>query len=285
LESRFSRATKREIYVTFQGYSYDLFGQCDALSQEAKESDPGAVGRYGETFQEDPRRDRNGEGCGRRIRKVERLLEVLGLELTVRPRSAPPTLEELQRGRTKRDEFSVAQWCVTHLRCHTSGVRLAMLQSTSGVSIQLFIFSFLTCFLPAEVSAMSLFSDRVFFPEVRGVVTDRGKPIEGAEIERSFHAAMQDEKGLDLTRTDVSGHFLFKKITKSSSLLSMLPHEPVIGQNIIIKVGGKEYMAWQYVKHDYDDNGELNGKPIDIICDIASDPAKQGGIYGICRLK
>jgi DNA-binding XRE family transcriptional regulator len=31
------------------------------------------------------------------IRKVERVLEVLGLELTVRPLGAPPTLEELQR--------------------------------------------------------------------------------------------------------------------------------------------------------------------------------------------
>jgi len=31
------------------------------------------------------------------IRKVERVLEVLGLELTVRPRGAPPTLEEQQR--------------------------------------------------------------------------------------------------------------------------------------------------------------------------------------------
>jgi transcriptional regulator with XRE-family HTH domain len=31
------------------------------------------------------------------IRKVERVLEILGLELTVRPLGAPPTLEELQR--------------------------------------------------------------------------------------------------------------------------------------------------------------------------------------------
>lgn len=31
------------------------------------------------------------------IRKVARVLEVLGLELTVRPAGAPPTLEELQK--------------------------------------------------------------------------------------------------------------------------------------------------------------------------------------------
>jgi len=31
------------------------------------------------------------------IRKVERVLEMLGLELSVRPAAAPPTLEELQK--------------------------------------------------------------------------------------------------------------------------------------------------------------------------------------------
>ncbi|RQW78109.1 MAG: transcriptional regulator [Geobacter sp.] len=36
------------------------------------------------------------------IRKVERTLEVLGLELTVRPAGAPPTLEELQKENMSR---------------------------------------------------------------------------------------------------------------------------------------------------------------------------------------
>lgn len=34
------------------------------------------------------------------IRKVERTLEILGLELSVRPAGAPPTLEELQQENT-----------------------------------------------------------------------------------------------------------------------------------------------------------------------------------------
>ena len=36
------------------------------------------------------------------IRKVARVLEVLGLELTVRPAGAPPTLEELQKENAER---------------------------------------------------------------------------------------------------------------------------------------------------------------------------------------
>lgn len=36
------------------------------------------------------------------IRKVERTLEILGLELSLRPAGAPPTLEELQKEKTAR---------------------------------------------------------------------------------------------------------------------------------------------------------------------------------------
>jgi transcriptional regulator with XRE-family HTH domain len=36
------------------------------------------------------------------IRKVMRMLEVLGLELSLRPAGAPPTLEELQKENTAR---------------------------------------------------------------------------------------------------------------------------------------------------------------------------------------
>ncbi len=36
------------------------------------------------------------------IRKVARVLEILSLELTVRPMGAPPTLEELQRENATR---------------------------------------------------------------------------------------------------------------------------------------------------------------------------------------
>jgi len=36
------------------------------------------------------------------IRKVARLLEVLGLELTMRPAGVPPTLEELQKENDRR---------------------------------------------------------------------------------------------------------------------------------------------------------------------------------------
>ena len=38
------------------------------------------------------------------IRKVLRVLDFLGLELTVRPMGAPPTLEELRRDRAQEKE-------------------------------------------------------------------------------------------------------------------------------------------------------------------------------------
>lgn len=162
--------------------------------------------------------------------------------------------------------------------------RNGSLHKAATLSVQFLMVCLGICCSQPEVHAMSLFSKRVIFSEVKGVVVHEGKPVEGAEIERSFHLAT-GEKGADQTRTDASGRFSFKRITKSPGLLGLLPHEPVIGQNIVIKVGGKQYMAWQFVKHDYEDNGELDGKPLDLICDLATEPSRRGGVYGICRIK
>ena len=41
----------------------------------------------------------NGSVADIGIRKIIRVLDYLGLELTTRPQGAPPTLEELRRGR------------------------------------------------------------------------------------------------------------------------------------------------------------------------------------------
>jgi hypothetical protein len=96
---------------------------------------------------------------------------------------------------------------------------------------------------------------------------------------------LNDEKGVDKTTTDESGQFYFNKIVRSPTLLGLLPHEPVIGQRITIKTKGKEYLAWRYAKHNYSENGELSGKPINIICEISRNPAHQGDVYGICQIK
>ena len=73
----------------------------------------------------------------------------------------------------------------------------------------------------------------------------------------------------------------------------MLPHEPSVEQEISIVHGGKTYVAWQFVRDGYAENGELFGKPIALHCDLATEPRKhvlehnfvRHGIYGICEFE
>lgn len=131
------------------------------------------------------------------------------------------------------------------------------------------------------------------FSAVQGVVTDHGKPVAGATLERTFKWAWKGETGVDRVQTDAEGRFHFASIWRSSFLGGLLPHEPSVEQEISISAGGKSYTAWQFIRTGYAENGELFGKPISLRCDLASEPRKQvlehnfvrHGIYGICEIE
>jgi hypothetical protein len=142
-----------------------------------------------------------------------------------------------------------------------------------------------TLSLMPEVYAMSLFSKLTIFSEVKGTISIGGKPVVGADVERAFHSTLRDEKQTDHATSDVTGRFSFPKIIRTPSLLGLLPHEPVIGQKITIRYLGKEYLAWQFTKHNYDDNGELAGKQIDITCELTNAPTNHGDVYGVCTFR
>lgn len=131
------------------------------------------------------------------------------------------------------------------------------------------------------------------FSAVQGVVTDHGKPVAGATLERKFKWAWKNETGVDRVQTDAEGRFHFAPVWRSSFLGGLLPHEPSVEQEISISAGGKTYTAWQFNRTSYAENGELFGKPIALHCDIASEPRKhvleqdyvRHGIYGICEIE
>jgi hypothetical protein len=126
----------------------------------------------------------------------------------------------------------------------------------------------------------------VLFSTVEGTVTLADKPVVGAVIEREFDWAWKSEKGRDSVTTDAAGGFSMPPIVRSSFLGSLLPHEPVIRQSITIKANGKAYEAWLYNKHNYDDKGELAGKPMKLVCRLETEPKRRGdGIYGICEFE
>lgn len=124
----------------------------------------------------------------------------------------------------------------------------------------------------------------VLFSAVRGTVLQDGKPVAGAAIEREFDWAWKSEKGRDATTTDAAGAFALPAIVRNSFMGSLLPHEPLVKQTITITHAGQSHKAWVLFKRDYDDNGELDGRPIVMTCKLGSEPQRRGEVFGICEL-
>jgi len=129
------------------------------------------------------------------------------------------------------------------------------------------------------------------FSEVTGVVLRDGKPVAGAEVERRYIWHWKDQKGSDKALTDAKGEFKFPAITGSTFLGSLIPHEPVVQQSIVIRYSGSEIHAWKYTKHNYEANGEFPGRKLRMRCDLNGQPTyhlvddkAKLGYHGICIL-
>ncbi|WLI87391.1 hypothetical protein Q4S45_11590 [Massilia sp. R2A-15] len=122
----------------------------------------------------------------------------------------------------------------------------------------------------------------VIFSEVSGQVLHYGKPVSGAVLERTFD--WHREQAIDHATTDAEGKFSLPKIERGSFLSSLLPSEPFTEQIIMIRYQGNAYKAWYFVKRNYRENGELEGRPIRMTCRLESAPETHGGVFGICEL-
>jgi hypothetical protein len=162
--------------------------------------------------------------------------------------------------------------------------RIGKMAKFNGFFKILGIFIFLVGFT-LEGNAMGGLS-KVMFSEVQGVVLKEGKPLAGAKVVRTFNWAWNNAKQKDEVMTDASGKFNFESVSRSSLITSIFPHEPIVDQEIKIIYGNKEYMAWFFTKHNYDENGELKGKKINIKCDISVEAGQHinSDIWGICTL-
>lgn len=131
------------------------------------------------------------------------------------------------------------------------------------------------------------------FSAVQGVVTEHGKPVAGAMVERQFNWAWKEETGIDRAQTDSEGRFHFCAIWRSSLLGGLLPHEPYVEQEIRIVQGDRSFIAWQLVRDSYQENSELFGQPIRLRCDLGNPARKhvlehnyaRHSIWGICDLE
>lgn len=122
------------------------------------------------------------------------------------------------------------------------------------------------------------------FSEVHGSVKQKGYAIEGAVIERQYVWGWKNKIYLDQTVTNVHGEFSFPEATEESFFASLLPHQPIIKQTILIKYKEKTYKAWLFDKEDYKSKSELNGRAISLLCDLDAQITHKGTVYGICEI-
>lgn len=132
--------------------------------------------------------------------------------------------------------------------------------------------------------AMAFSKSYYLFSEVKGAVFLNGKPVKGAEVEQEYNWHWKKEKKSSVTKTDEQGNFHFPTVTGKSMTAGLLPHEPVIVQYLRIRYEGKEYQGWFHTKHNYDDLGELKGRPIRLKCELTDEPGPHPEIesFGIC---
>jgi len=144
------------------------------------------------------------------------------------------------------------------------------------------IFALLLVMTIEEANAVSKLC---IFSAVQGIVLSQNQPVAGATIHRKFVWTWGKETGIDEAMTDAKGEFRLPAIFRSSLLGSFLPHQPFIEQTLLIKHQGQEYKAWMFDKMDYEENGELKGKPISLVCRLENPPSRQGEVYGICEIR
>jgi hypothetical protein len=143
---------------------------------------------------------------------------------------------------------------------------------------------FLLAFILSEGCAMGLSSPLVLFSEVHGTVLSDGKPVQGAELVQEV--VWSDNKN-DVppahTRSDAQGRLHFTVVVHRPGLLRAGPHQPVVLQKITIRYEGRDYTAWRHTKNSYEPDSELDGKPLDLECELTRAPDFEGTHYGICK--
>lgn len=131
---------------------------------------------------------------------------------------------------------------------------------------------------------MGLSSPLVLFSEVHGTVTREGKPVAGAElVQEVVWSDNKNDVPAAHTHSDAAGRFHFPAVMHRPGVLRAVPHQPVILQKIIIRYEGRDYPAWRHTKNSYEPNSELDGKPLNLECELTRAPDFEGTHYGICK--
>lgn len=129
-------------------------------------------------------------------------------------------------------------------------------------------------------------SDRwVLFSEVHGTVVKDGKPVQGAElVEKAEWSENEADNPVQHAVTNENGQFSFPVLERKRGFMHRwLPTQPMVNQSIVIKYQGVEYTAWMHGKDTYEPNTELDGRPLNLVCELTRQPDREGTHYGICK--
>ena len=110
------------------------------------------------------------------------------------------------------------------------------------------------------------------YPEVNGIVTMNGEPVEGAEVTMSY--IFRGKQGSTICKTDRNGVFTFKEKT-IYSLASILLLQSVISQKLSIKYNHIEYSAWNVIKYNPSDDPKLTKLLTNLTCELTNPETKQ----------
>ncbi|WP_045825405.1 DUF6795 domain-containing protein [Teredinibacter turnerae] len=142
-------------------------------------------------------------------------------------------------------------------------------------------------FVALLLSGCSVVSFHKLTTDISGVVTKNGNPVEGAEIIFQANSHWYGMWGEKVIVTNEDGEFEIPQWKKVRPLV--LVHQPVIEQNITIRLNDKTYEAWSYTRTSYSDSLDgANG--INLFCELESDSTMQEvdryrTAKGLCRAK
>ncbi len=105
------------------------------------------------------------------------------------------------------------------------------------------------------------------FSAVKLRLLHNGKPVSNTIVKRRWSWNKQKS---DEGTTNNDGYVSFPAVFESS-ISRLLPIELVIGQGLLVEIGGEEKVFWSNSKREPGENAEYGGAEFDVICELSNE--------------
>lgn len=102
------------------------------------------------------------------------------------------------------------------------------------------------------------------FSDVQMRITQNGEPLSGVEVVRSWE---WNKRQSDSATTNAKGVVQFPSVHESSAS-RLFPAELIVGQQLAVKVDGKEIVVFTNAKREPEINAEFGGKAFVVHCEL-----------------